>query len=68
MTNMSFKEYKAWDAPIRIFHWVNFISVISLIFLALIMIYKKELGITSVDAKVSLKGINSIIARQEGKR
>lgn len=61
MTNMSFKEYKAWDAPIRIFHWVNFISVISLIFLALIMIYKKELGITSVDAKASLKELHVII-------
>ncbi len=61
MANMSFKEYKSWDVPIRIFHWVNFISVISLIFVALIMMYKKELGITSLDAKVALKEIHVII-------
>jgi len=60
MANMSFKEYNAWDAPIRIFHWVNFISVISLIFVALIMMYKVELGITGVDAKIALKELHVI--------
>ena len=61
MVNMSYKEYKAWDVPIRIFHWINFISVISLIFVALVMMYKKELGITGVDAKVALKELHVII-------
>ncbi|MCU7802833.1 MAG: cytochrome b/b6 domain-containing protein [Candidatus Thiodiazotropha sp. (ex Lucinoma borealis)] len=61
MANTNFKEYKVWDAPIRIFHWVNFISVISLIFVALVMMYKKELGITGVDAKIALKELHVII-------
>jgi len=61
MSNTNFKEYKAWDVPIRIFHWVNFISVISLIFVALIMLYKKEIGITNMDAKITLKEIHVII-------
>lgn len=61
MSNTNFKEYKAWDVPIRVFHWVNFISVISLIFVALIMLYKKEIGITSMDAKITLKEIHVII-------
>lgn len=61
MSNANFKEYRAWDVPVRIFHWVNFISVISLIFVALIMLYKKEIGITSMDAKVTLKEIHVII-------
>ncbi len=61
MVNISFKEYKAWDVPIRIFHWVNFISVIGLIFIALVMMYKKELGITGVDAKVALKELHVIV-------
>lgn len=61
MANLSLKEYKAWDLPVRVFHWVNFISVISLIFLGLIMLYKKELGITSLDAKIALKELHIII-------
>ncbi len=61
MVDMSFKEYKVWDVPVRIFHWANFISVISLIFVALVMMYKKELGITGVDAKVALKELHVII-------
>jgi len=26
------KIYKVWDLPVRLFHWVNFLSVISLLF------------------------------------
>ncbi len=58
MGNVTFSEYKVWDLPTRIFHWVNFISVISLIFIALIMMYKNELGIAGMDAKIALKEIH----------
>lgn len=61
MTGASLKEYKVWDLPSRIFHWVNFLSVISLIFFGMIMLYKKELGITSIDAKIALKEVHVII-------
>ena len=61
MTNASFQEYKAWDVATRIFHWINFTSIICLIFMGLIMLFKKELGITGIDAKVGLKEVHVII-------
>jgi len=38
--------YKAWDLSGRIFHWVNFLCVITLNILALIMLNKDALGIS----------------------
>ena len=55
------RSYKVWDLPTRLFHWINFTAVISLIFVGLIMLYKKELGITSVEAKIGLKEVHVII-------
>ncbi len=54
-------EYKVWDLPTRLFHWINFTAVIMLIFVGLVMLFKKELGITSVDAKIGLKTVHVII-------
>jgi len=56
-----FQQYKVWDLPVRLFHWINFTAVISLIFVGLIMMYKKELGISSIDAKIALKELHIII-------
>ncbi len=61
MSNVSFQEYKAWDVATRVFHWINFTSIICLIFMGLIMLFKKELGITGIDAKVGLKEVHVII-------
>ncbi len=61
MDNTGITDYKAWDIPIRVFHWVNFISVICLIFVSLIMMYKDELGISSVNAKIGLKELHVTI-------
>ena len=61
MNNPELKLFKAWDLPVRIFHWVNFTTVIGLILFGLLMLYKKELGITSVEAKISLKTVHVII-------
>ena len=58
MTNLRFHEYKAWDIPTRVFHWVNFITIFCLIIFGLIMLFKKELGITGIDAKVGLKEVH----------
>jgi len=55
------KEYKVWDAPTRIFHWVNFTTVLLLIFIGLMMLFKKDMGITSLDAKIVLKTIHVLI-------
>lgn len=57
----SFKEYSAWSSSNRWFHWINFLCVTGLIFVGLIMIYKKELGITGNDAKIALKALHAII-------
>jgi len=61
MNNPELKLFKAWDLPVRIFHWVNFTAVIGLILFGLLMLYKKELGITSMEAKISLKTVHVII-------
>jgi len=61
MNESNLKMYKVWDLPTRLFHWINFTCVISLIFLGLIMLYKKELGISSVEAKIALKEVHVII-------
>ncbi len=58
---MNLKEYKVWDVTTRIFHWVNFLSVFSLIILALIMMYKKEIGLTGVEAKIGLKQLHVLV-------
>jgi len=47
--------------PTRVFHWLNFLTIISLIFVGLIMLFKKELGITGIEAKVGLKEVHVII-------
>ena len=61
MSNTTFQQYKAWDLPVRIFHWVNFTAIICLIFMGMMMLFKKELGITGIEAKVGLKEVHIII-------
>lgn len=61
MNNLELRRYKAWDLPVRIFHWVNFSAVTGLILFGLLMLFKKELGITSMEAKISLKTIHVLI-------
>ena len=61
MTNSEYHEFRAWDLPTRIFHWINFLTIISLIIFGLIMLFKKEIGITGIEAKVGLKEIHVII-------
>ena len=54
-------EYRVWALQTGLFHWINFTSVIMLIFMGLVMLFKKELGITSVEAKIGLKTVHVII-------
>jgi cytochrome b len=61
MNNRELSVYKAWDLPVRIFHWVNFTAITGLILFGLLMLYKDALGITSIEAKISLKTIHVII-------
>lgn len=54
-------EYKVWDLPVRLFHWINFIAVIMLIFFGLLMLFKGDIGIEAVEAKINLKVIHVTI-------
>lgn len=61
MNTKQLYEYKVWDLPTRLFHWINFTCVIMSIFVGLVMLFKKELGIVSVDAKIALKVVHVTI-------
>ncbi len=61
MGRVTLQQYEVWDVPTRIFHWLNFVTIICLIFVGLVMLLKKELGITGIDAKVGLKEVHVII-------
>jgi len=61
MSEGMLKQYKVWDAPTRIFHWVNFTTVILLILVGFLMLYKKDLGITGLDAKIAIKETHVLI-------
>ena len=47
------KVHSVWDLPVRLFHWINFLSVITLLFMGFIMLYKNELGITCLRPKLA---------------
>jgi len=55
------KQYRVWDLPTRIFHWVNFTTVILLILIGTLMLFKRDLGITSLDAKIAIKTMHVLI-------
>lgn len=61
MNDTSLKPYRVWDRPTRLFHWINFSCIVGLLIFGLLMLYKKELGITSMEAKISLKTVHVII-------
>ena len=50
-------EYKAWDVPTRVFHWLNALLVIALIGTALVIYNGDALGI-SADGKILLKSVH----------
>lgn len=61
MVSEQLKAYKVWDLPVRLFHWINFFAVFSLLFVGLIMMFKKELGISGNEAKIALKQLHVLI-------
>jgi len=53
-----FKQYKVWDLPTRLFHWINFTTVVLLMLVGTLMLFKKDLGISSLDAKIAIKTLH----------
>ena len=52
-----YKEYVAWDATTRWFHWINALAVIGLIGTGLVIFFDAELGL-SAGGKVLLKSVH----------
>jgi hypothetical protein len=38
MSKLTVTEYKVWELPIRLFHWMNVFAIITLMLLGLIML------------------------------
>ncbi len=55
------KQYKVWDAPTRIFHWLNAATVLLLVLVGVLMLFKRDLGITALEAKLALKQLHVLI-------
>lgn len=47
-------EYRVWDRSVRWFHWINVLSVLTLIAIGLVIMNSKALGVTD-DGKILLK-------------
>jgi cytochrome b len=54
-------QYPVWDLPVRLFHWINVLSIFGLLIFGFIMLYSKELGIIEVDARIALKAVHVVI-------
>ena len=52
------QSYHVWELPVRIFHWVNVLSILGLSFLGLIILYGRDFGISG-DGKLLLKTIHT---------
>jgi len=57
MKSKPLKTYSVWDKSTRIFHWLNFLTILVLIGVGLVILNAKSLGV-SVDGKVLLKKIH----------
>lgn len=51
------QDYKVWDKTTRVFHWVNFLSVLALIIIGTIILNGRTIGLSG-DGKVLLKIIH----------
>ncbi|MCG9738630.1 cytochrome b/b6 domain-containing protein [Shewanella insulae] len=52
------KVYKVWDRPTRLFHWINLGLVMVLIFIGMVMLFKADIGISGLEAKIGLKKLH----------
>ncbi|MGD9668876.1 MAG: cytochrome b/b6 domain-containing protein [Hyphomicrobiaceae bacterium] len=52
-----YKEYVAWDATTRWFHWINALAVVGLLGTGLVILFDNALGL-SAAGKVTLKSVH----------
>ena len=53
----AFREYAAWDAPTRWFHWINVLAVLGLLATGLMILFGSQLDL-SPAGKVALKSVH----------
>ena len=58
MTDNKISIYAAWDINTRLFHWINFLCVLTLSILGLIMLNKGSIGISGTEASIGLKALH----------
>jgi len=61
MNDTKARPYESWDLPTRLFHWINFLSVMILSFLGLVMLNKGALGISGTEASIGLKTVHVLV-------
>lgn len=54
MTHTTLKAYPVWDRGVRVFHWLNVLTILVLVAIGLVMMFSKDLGITT-QGKILLK-------------
>ena len=61
MSDNATRVYKAWDINTRLFHWINFLSILLLSILGLIMLNKGSVGISGSEASIGLKALHATV-------
>lgn len=57
MADTSVTSYKVWDVPVRLFHWINFLSVLTLIAFGLVIYNGGALGLSN-EGKALMKTLH----------
>jgi hypothetical protein len=57
MSSEQFVAYRVWDAPARLFHWINAVAVLGLMLLGIVILFAGDFGVTAAG-KVTLKTIH----------
>jgi len=57
--DFGYREYIAWDAPTRWFHWINVLAVLGLIATGVVILTGGQLGL-SPEGKITLKSVHVI--------
>lgn len=60
MSDQSYHAYKAWDRTTRIFHWVNALSILTLMILGLVILNGKMFGLAG-EGKVFMKTVHVLV-------
>ena len=57
----SFRQQRIWMAPRGVFHWLNAVCILCLLQLGFIMMFREELGFSSIESKIALKYVHTYI-------